>query len=67
MMPATTLVRLTTLGPEVEALRGGAEGHFRVVRLRAASPEAATFYRFLGFADTTEPDATHSIPVTPTR
>lgn len=43
-----------------------AEGHFRVVRLRAATPEAATFYRHLGFLESAGPSATHLIPVMPT-
>ncbi|WP_171070294.1 GNAT family N-acetyltransferase [Methylobacterium terricola] len=42
-----------------------AEGHFRIVRLRAASPEAAAFYRRLGFAECADPAATHLIRVRP--
>lgn len=49
----------------VRRLLREAEGHFRVVRLRAVSPEAAAFYRVLGFSDCAEPAATHVIPVTP--
>lgn len=51
----------------VRALLREAEGHFRVVRLRAASAEAAAFYRRLGFRDAAEPNVTHIIPVTPFR
>ena len=51
----------------VRALLRGAEGHFRVVRLRAASAEAAAFYRRLGFQENAEPNTTHLIPVTPLR
>ncbi|MET7244530.1 GNAT family N-acetyltransferase [Methylobacterium sp. EM32] len=51
----------------VRALLREAEGHFRVVRLRAASAEAAAFYRRLGFQEAAEPNATHLIPVTPLR
>ncbi|WP_167350101.1 GNAT family N-acetyltransferase [Methylobacterium platani] len=40
-----------------------AEGHFRIVRLRAASPDAAAFYRRLGFAECADPAATHVVPV----
>jgi GNAT superfamily N-acetyltransferase len=42
-----------------------AEGCFRVVRLRAASAEAAAFYRRLGFSDCADPCATHVIPAMP--
>ncbi len=51
----------------VRALLREAEGHFRVVRLRTASAEAAAFYRRLGFQEAAEPGATHLIPVTPLR
>ncbi|WP_162596278.1 GNAT family N-acetyltransferase [Methylobacterium sp. 17Sr1-1] len=47
----------------VRALLREAEGHFRVVRLRTVSAEAAAFYRRLGFQETAEPNATHVIPV----
>lgn len=42
-----------------------AESHFRTVRLRAASPDAAAFYRRLGFAECDDPAATHLIRVPP--
>ncbi len=42
-----------------------AAGHFRIVRLRAASPESAAFYRRLGFAECGEPAATHLIRMPP--
>jgi len=43
-----------------------AESHFRTVRLRAASPDSAAFYRRLGFAACDDPAATHLIRVPPT-
>lgn len=49
----------------VQRLLREAEGHFRIVRLRAASSEAAAFYRRLGFAECADPAATHLISVTP--
>ena len=40
-----------------------AASRFRIVRMRAVSPEAAAFYRHLGFMDCAEPFATHRIVV----
>lgn len=49
----------------VGRLLRAAAGHFRVVRLRAASAESAAFYRALGFAECGDPAATHLIRVPP--
>ncbi|MFH6785609.1 MULTISPECIES: GNAT family N-acetyltransferase [Methylobacterium] len=49
----------------VRHLLRDAEGHFRIVRLRAALPESAAFYRRLGFMECGDPAATHVIPVPP--
>lgn len=41
------------------ALTDEARHHYRVLRLRTDTAAAAAFYRMLGSAETSEPDATH--------
>lgn len=41
------------------ALTNEPRRHYQVLRLRTDNPAAATFYKALGFAETSEPDATH--------
>lgn len=45
----------------VTAIVAEARRHYRVLRLRTTTPEAAQFYRALGFIPTTEPNATHRL------
>ncbi len=57
--------RLGIGAPLVGRLLRAAAGHFRTVRLRAASPDSAAFYRRLGFVACDDPAATHLIRVPP--
>ena len=43
----------------VTAIVAEARRHYNVLRLRTTTPEAAQFYKALGFIPTTEPNATH--------
>ncbi|WP_432756552.1 GNAT family N-acetyltransferase [Alloacidobacterium dinghuense] len=45
----------------VTTLLAEARKHFRIVRLRAETSDAARMYEQIGFAPIANPDATHSI------
>jgi len=47
----------------VRFLLAEAQPHFRQVRLRAATPQAARLYELLGFRAIADPDATHATTI----